>query len=200
MKPIILVDVDGVLLFWQTHAVKFCNEIGLCPKVAIMLQSRDVFVNPFQVAGVPMRELLVKYNESRHMEHLMAYSDARDFIEKYKNDFHIIAVTAMSSDPEILQMRQKNLDWAFGEGAIKGIMGCDVGASKAHCFELIRDKVKAEVVAFIDDMAHNIEDAIKVFPRAKMFHLIRDVRETAKVPCTLVSKMTQIDIEVSNAK
>lgn len=194
MKPIITIDVDGVLLFWQTYAVEFCKTNGLCTKLAEKLQKSDEFINPFQIDGVEQPDLIVKYNQSEFMERLKYYADAVDFIDKHKDHYEFIAITAMSPDELYLGRRRRNLEKVFGRGVFSKVLGCHIRQSKKDLFNKVNIAYRDRVVAYIDDMAHHLNDAKECLPNAKLFHIIRDVREGASVPCTIVSKLTQINL------
>lgn len=194
MKPIIAIDVDGVLLFWQTYAVEFCEQNGLCTKIAEKLQTSDEFINPFEIDGVEQPDLIVKYNQSEFMERLKYYHDALEFISTHKDYFDFVAITAMSPDELHLGRRRRNLENVFGRGVFQKILGCNIRESKKDLFHKVNIAYRDRVVAYIDDMAHHLNDAKEHLPNAKLFHIIRDIREGASVPCTIVNKLTQINL------
>lgn len=196
MKPIIVTDVDGVLLKWQHYAHNFCEFKGMNTNIARLLESRELFLNPFtNPDGSECVKSIVEYNHQPFMEHLPAYADARSFTEWLGHDFNFIAVTAMSENPEALERRRKNLDARFGSGKFIDVFGVGIRDSKAKVFHKLNQKYGDRLVGYVDDCAHHLIDARAFMPSAKLFHLVRDVRDASVIPCKVISSLTQLSKE-----
>lgn len=195
-KPIILLDVDGVLLKWQARVPQFCLEMGLDPTAALKMQNCEKVVNPFDgLVYDPVQEIR-NYNESDHMYHLPAYEDAKDFMDSVKEKFDVIFVTAQSVKPCAVKKRIQNLKSVFN---IKDfdIRTCDSNMGKLEMFEEIKSDYKdRNIVGLIDDQAHNLMSAYTVFGHNfKLFHIIRGERSGCTVACTVISCLSQVVLE-----
>lgn len=197
-KPIILIDVDGVLLKWQARVPQYCLEVGLDPTAALKMQNCEKVVNPFDGLVLdPMQEIR-NYNESDHMYSLPAYEDALEFMLDNKHLYDFIAVTAQSKKPEAFEKRRVNLENVFGCSFLD-VRTCDAAGDKWQMFNNIKyDYRERKILALIDDQAHNILSAYQVFGETiKLYHLIRGERVNSIVPCMIVSSLNQIQLPVS---
>lgn len=193
-KPVVVLDADGVLLVWQTHIVNFCVQKGFDTKLASSMHFSEKVVNPFVGSCEDPQQAIREYNSSKHMETLIPYPDAIDFVRENKDKYTFVVATAMSSNVDDLLLRAKNLKY-FGDN-IDAIYGCDPTETKEELFFRIVDDYDDEnIVAFVDDQAHNLNTARWIFGiGCKLFHVIRGIRESSTTPCLVVNKLNQIEL------
>lgn len=128
MDKIILTDVDGVLLDWNTGFDKFMNFYQI---QQIMDQSNRYSLG--KRYGQPRHfvdKMVVEFNQSERNEVLEPLADAVEYVSKLSEEgYRFIAITNVGSDPLSKQRRAKNLMDVFGD-VFKGVICLGVGESK----------------------------------------------------------------------
>lgn len=159
-KPIILIDVDGVLVQWQAHLPFFNAQHNLPLQRAIDCTQSEDYVEPSELFGVNA-ELASKfvdlYNRSEFIRHLPAHADAIRFINRYKREYDFIAVTALADCDKAIMNRVFNLNSLF-PGAFVDVLSVNFGEPKHRLFLNAFKAHGHRVEAFIDDLAHNLDD------------------------------------------
>lgn len=189
MKPIILVDVDGCIVKWQSGLPYFNSDHNLPMTAAIKMQYNEDFISPEEIFGLNTEianKLMHKYNTSKYIRYLAGYPDAVEMINKHKEQFDFIAVTALSSDETATLNRLYNLNSLF-PGAFIDVLSCDFRESKTEKLRQIKARFgDRRIECFIDDLGNNIRDAYKVFGEdINYFHIIRGDRTKCSLatPC-----------------
>lgn len=177
-KPVIITDIDGVAIKWQSGLPYFCAKNGLNTDGALASNMSENYISPAEIFGVNSSiasKLMYQYNTSKFIRYLQPYQDALEFINKHKEDYNFVAITALAADDHAIMNRLFNLNSLF-PGAFVDVMSCNFGESKTKLFERAKSKY-SDIVCFIDDLAHNLEDAHQVFgDTVPLYHLKRGAR------------------------
>lgn len=187
-KPIILTDVDGVALKWQSGLPYFLASNNMPTEVALECIVDEQFRPMTEIFGCNesvARMLMDEYNNSRYMRYLSAYNDALVHINQLKHRFDFVAVTALGTKPGASINRIANLNTLF-PSAFKEIAVVNHGESKTELYKEISAKYGNRLVCFVDDLAINLEHCHDVMPDLKLFHMLRGPREEATCPATHV--------------
>lgn len=115
-KPDILIDVDGVLLEWTSKLAEYFVTIGIDPEKAHRAHAWGEFISPAELTGLPKDEamkVLEDYNASVYIKYLTPYKDALQVINMLKQEWNFIAVTALGTDRESVDLRMENLNFYF---------------------------------------------------------------------------------------
>lgn len=157
MKPVILCDVDGVVLDWMSRFPYFLEKKGIDPARAIRAYASGEFLTFQDIIGGTMgaeeaEALAIEYQESKYMSYLTAYKDALLMVNALKHKYDFVAVTAVLNSEATRTNRQANLDFWYA-GAF----------SKVHCVGLGGSKYdvlcKYDRTVFIDDSPSHIAEA-----------------------------------------
>lgn len=198
MKDVILTDIDGCLIQWQSGLPYFLAKHSLNTEKAIESMRTEAFISPAELFGLNPEiatKLLKEYNNSKFIRYLGAYRDALSWVNEAKKTYDFVAVTALSDKPEAILNRLSNLNALF-PGAFIDIMSCGFGESKTEMFKNAVKKYDGRIISFIDDLAINIDDAAEVLPKGiHYYHIIRGPREPVKtegINCTQISNLNAI--------
>lgn len=138
MKPIILTDVDGVLIQWQSGLPFFAQKYGIESKGIQQLQYTEKFIPYDEIfSGFSEREakeLFNLYNSSEYIRYLAAYRDAIESVNRLKEDYDFISVSALSSNMDTILKRRFNLNAHF-PGAFIDFVQCDADTPKTEVFQ-----------------------------------------------------------------
>lgn len=185
-KPVLILDVDGVLLSWMANLPLFCRSVGLSTKVALQAYSSPVHYDARDLFGTSdlsqAIRLIEQYNTSRYGRYLPAYADAVPVIPRLAEKYTIVCLSAFGSSTEAWLNRRGNLEAFFPE-CISDLVLVGPGESKkAKLAELLRVYEQAGVVAFVDDQDNYIEQAKDVVAgmkyNTKVIKLNRDTDQT----------------------
>lgn len=173
-KPVILTDIDGVAVSWQSNLPFFAAEHNLPTERIVEMIVTEEFLPPHELFNCsPMVgvELLKKYNKSKWIRGLKGYKDALIYINKLKEHYDFVAVTALGRDFDSSMNRMSNLNVLF-PNAFKEVMMCEYNESKVKLFEEARHRFK-DIVMFADDRFDHCVDAIEELKDIKVFHMVR---------------------------
>lgn len=154
-KPIILCDVDGVVLDWLSKLPEYLVKRGLNPEGAIRALSHGEFVSHSEITGLPEAEafkLVLDYNESEYIRYLTPYKDALGVVNLLKSEFDFIAVTAIGREGKSTEYRMQNLDFWY-PNAFKKIHVVDIYESKESILKQYPPSL------FIDDTPKHVAQA-----------------------------------------
>ena len=172
-KKVILTDVDGVLTSWQSNLPYFLKECRLPIPDALLdcihsekwIKPNEIFLNSdgSTMSHERAMSLLDEYNESDHIQYLPAYHDAISVINRLKDDYDFIAISALSDTSTAWSNRMYNLNTlfpnAFRELHLSGSM-----QSKEELFEsVIADVGVSNVVCYIDDLSSHLDDYVRAW-------------------------------------
>ena len=136
MEKIILTDVDGVLLDWETAFYEWMKNKGYDAKNEGIYNMEAVF----EMRQDKTKALIKEFNNSAWMAYLQPLRDARSGIAKLVEagyTFH--AITSISLDPNTKKLRQRNLDNVFGKDVFTKLVCLDTGADKDDALEEYKD-------------------------------------------------------------
>lgn len=163
-KKIIITDVDGILVKWQSGLAYFAQKYQLPVENILKLMVADKFIPPAEIFDCDEEfaiRLLMKYNNSDFIRYLAPYSDALKVVNEVKVEYDFVAVTALGNSVDAHLNRQFNLNALF-PGAFKDIMVCDYNESKDALLQKARDKYGSKIIAFVDDLGGHIDSAVNV--------------------------------------
>lgn len=163
-KDIIIFDVDGVLLKWESNLPFFCLKNGIDPVHACKAYSAANHLPADELFGVSDpeigRELIRKYNLGDTGRYLAAFEDAVAHIHKLSKKYDLVALTSFGVGTEYWLNRKFNLE-AFFPNCFKDLICIDLGESKIPYVQDIINKhesLKQKVVAFVDDQSRNTDE------------------------------------------
>lgn len=164
-KPVITTDIDGVVIDWCSNLPFFAAEHNLPTEVIIEMIQDQVFrpmSEIFDCSPAFGDQLLRKYNESKWIRGLKPYNDALWFINKFKNDYDFVGITALGTKFEVAANRMSNLNVLF-PGAFREVLICDHDESKERLFNEAYEHYGDRIVTYIDDLKHHCDMAKNVF-------------------------------------
>lgn len=174
-KPVIATDIDGVVLNWASNLPFFAAEFNLPTDVAVQMLIDGKFRSPaemFQCSRSVGDEILKQYNSSKWIRGLKGYTDALIYINKMKERYDFVAITAIGTDFSIAMNRMSNLNVLF-PGAFKDVLICDHHQSKDTLFYNAKSKYSDRIVCYIDDLSTHCQDAIEVWPDIPVMRMVR---------------------------
>jgi len=160
MKPVILTDVDGVLVSWQSNLPFFAAEHNIPTERIIEMVVDGKCRDPKEIFGCDDRlshQLFLEYNNSKWIRGLKGYRDALEVVNSMKKDFDFVAITAIGRSPQSSLNRIANLNILF-PGAFNEIMVVDYNESKLGCFQEAYEKYYDNIVGWIDDSIPHVND------------------------------------------
>lgn len=176
MKPVILTDVDGILISWQSGLPYFAQKYNLPVDHILQMIISEEFIAPkdlFDCDEEFAMQLMEKYNTSDFIRYLSAYSDALCVVNQLKETYDFVAVTALGTSVESKLNRQFNLNALF-PGAFKDVFVCGHSAPKTELFQRAKEKYGDRIVCYLDDLGHHIDAAENVFGDSiKLFFMPR---------------------------
>lgn len=89
MKKVIITDVDGVLLKWQSMLPFFAQEKGIDLSEILKCQYTEEFIHTkdlFKCTLDRARKLKHEYHNSNWIRHLTAYNDALNVLNSLNKD------------------------------------------------------------------------------------------------------------------
>lgn len=177
--PVILTDIDGVAIQWQSGLPYFAQKYNLPLEHILNVIIEDKFIPPSEIFDCHKDladKLIKKYNSSDFIRYLAPYADALAIINKLKLKYRFVAVTALGTDVDSLLNRKFNLQALF-PGAFEDIFVCGHDESKSVLFRKAKEKYGDDIVAYIDDMPHHVEAAHEVLD-CPIFWMPRGPRES----------------------
>lgn len=117
MDKIILTDVDGVLLDWETAFEDYAEAQGYA-----FNENQRIVYGMDQQLGITQEEagkLISDFNHSKEFGHIEPYLDSVEYVKRFKDEgWKFIAITTAGDHPDTWPLRRANLDAVFGAGAI----------------------------------------------------------------------------------
>ncbi|CAL9986007.1 unknown function [Vibrio phage D51] len=162
-KPVLIFDVDGVLLKWESNLPFFARDNGLRLKSILQNYSKDNHVALKQIFGISdsdvAQQLADQYNLSSHGRYLAAFDDAVQHLYRLQEHYSLVVVTSFGSTIEHYTNRCRNLQ-AFFPNAFEEVICLKHGVNKSDVFEDI-ERNHGHILGFIDDQIFNLEDISK---------------------------------------
>ena len=136
MEKIILTDVAGVLLDWETAFYEWMTNKGYDAKNEGVYNMEAVF----EMRQDKTKALIKEFNNSAWMGYLQPLRDARSGVAKLvEAGYTFYAITSISLDPNTKKLRQRNLDNVFGKDVFTKLVCLDTGADKDDALEEYKD-------------------------------------------------------------
>lgn len=194
-KPVILTDIDGIAIKWQSGLPFFLSKHNMPTDVALQMVTDEKFRDMMEIFGCDRQLaniLLEEYNNSSFIRYLNAYDDALVVINRMKAKYDFVAVTALGTTPTASLNRIANLNTLF-PSAFKEVMVVGYGESKVHRYLEAKAKYGERLVCFVDDLPGNLNDCHNVISQLPLFHMLRGAREQTKAPHTVVKSWYEIE-------
>lgn len=136
MEKIILTDVDGVLLDWETAFYEWMKNKGYDAKNEGVYNMEAVF----EMRQDKTKALIKEFNNSAWMGYLQPLRDARSGVAKLvEAGYTFYAITSISLDLNTKKLRQRNLDNVFGKDVFTKLVCLDTGADKDDALAEYKD-------------------------------------------------------------
>lgn len=167
MKKVIITDIDGVVLKWQSMLPFFAQEKGIDLSKILKCQVTEEFIHTkdlFKCTLERARKLKHEYHNSNWIRYLTAYTDALGVLNSLnKDEYKIIAVTALDCTETALENRSYNLNVLF-PGVFSEVYLTDNDKSKTFN-EIITNELHEgnKIVAYVDDLPYHIESFIESY-------------------------------------
>lgn len=187
-RPVILTDIDGVLVKWQSGLPFFAAKHNMPTDMILEMIVDEKFRNMSEIFGCSDEfaiKLMSEYNNSSFIRYLSGYDDALVIVNELKQKYDFVGITALGNTPTAALNRIANLNTLF-PSAFKDLMVVDYNESKTHRYLEAKRKYGDRIVCFIDDLAHNLNDCHDVMSHVPLMHIIRGPRETPNVDVTPV--------------
>lgn len=197
-KRVILTDVDGILIKWQSGLPYFVQKYGIDTSVILETMVTENFKTASELFGFNERlsnMFLEEYNASDFIRYLSGYDDAIHVINQLKSEFDFIAITALGNTDGALMNRCFNLNTLF-PGAFKDIRCVNYNESKLPHYIAAKQKYRERLVCFVDDLAHNLEDCHDAISELPLIHMIRgDEGNRKEATCPVIKVKNWYDIQ-----
>lgn len=127
-KDLILTDVDGVLLDWETKFTEWMETKGFRPEPDQFSYEMNL---RFGMKKHKIKELIREFNDSAWIGFLNPLHDAVYGVQVLKDaGWRFGAITSLSEDVYSGQLRERNLAQIFGEDTFEFVTCIDTGADK----------------------------------------------------------------------
>lgn len=164
VRPVILTDVDGVLISWQSGLPYFAQKYNLPLDHILKMMEDDKFIPPAELFGCDEKlagQLIEKYNSSDFIRYLAPYMDALKIVNKMKSKCDFVAITALGDSIDARLNRQFNLNALF-PGAFKEIYMCGHNQSKEELFKQVKEKYGERITLYVDDLPGHCDHAKQI--------------------------------------
>ena len=158
MKPIILTDIDGVVLNWQSNLPYFCGDLNINRDIAIAMIHDETYREAsemFNTSHSIAESLILDYNESDYMKTLSAYTDALCVINQLKSKYDFVAVTAIGKNTLTIKNRLSNLNALFPD-AFTDIHTVDYNQSKYVKLRHLESVYGDRIACYVDDLKKHL--------------------------------------------
>lgn len=163
MKPTLILDIDGVVLRWNSRLVEYLQTKGpVDPELA-----RKVLNNEYLDLSFMGMDAIFEYHRSVFIEQLLPFEPTTvETIAELANDFQLVALTSYSADPQAQQARHRNLEALFPGCFTEVVILPTLSPKKTELRSLA---ARYDVVGFVDDSPKHILESLDVLGRARTF-------------------------------
>jgi hypothetical protein len=161
-KPVIISDVDSVLLDWFAGFVDFLKSKDICTKHVNQNRGTTIFVPTENITNInceKTNKLLVKeFSKSNFLKNLKIFQeDSQQHIQELSKEFDFIGLSCISKNKIIKRERTLNLQNIYGD-IFLDVICIGYGQSKE---QHLKDLNKIHnVYGFVDDRMKHIEESI----------------------------------------
>lgn len=168
LKPVLVFDVDGVLLRWNSRLIEFLSHHIQVPEWIISAVKEDEYID-FKEIEKLLPNFLNLYHQSSYAQNFdLFHKKSYDLISQCHQNYRLIVLTNFSSDPQAISNRKANLSKVFGD-VFEDIICLEPTDLKVHALATIPD-----FHLFIDDSQSQISEAHKTFPNKCIHFNIKD--------------------------
>jgi hypothetical protein len=143
MNKIILTDVDGVLVNWNSSFENFMKNLGF----ELKNNSCYLLSDRFGIKEEQIKELYNEFQNGTRIKHLEPIFDAPLYVKKIFKEFgyRLVCVTHIGSSPSICDNRVNNLLGIYGN-AIQDVICLDRSISKKETLNkyFLKDRIWVE--------------------------------------------------------
>lgn len=135
----ILTDVDGVLLDWENKFHEWMADKGH----AVHEDKHSYWLEDvYDIPPGKIMPLVREFNESSHIAFLEPFRDSVHYVKMLNQlwGYKFIAVTALSTDPDAIRLREYNLKTVFGTNIFAELHSIDTAACKRHILTQLKPK------------------------------------------------------------
>lgn len=170
MNKTIVLDIDGVVLQWNSQIIPFIHSKGKQVPTDIL---RSIFTNSF-IDFKALNEIIPNFLEEYHSStfgkllHLFDPRIPTALVHlKKENHYKFVALTCFSSDSEVSKNRVLNLESYFGN-LFEEIIVLPAGSSKKN--SLADLSLKYEILLFVDDSMEHYNTSVEILGEENSFH------------------------------
>lgn len=177
-KPVVLTDVDGILVEWASGLPYFAQDFGIDKTNILSVLTTNNFMSPGKMFNCNEElglKLMNEYNNSKYIKYLRGYTDAIEVINRLKTKYTFVAITALGSTDHALFNRLFNLNSLF-PSAFDDVLLVPYGESKIPHYLDLKVKFKNQLLCFVDDLPQNLDDCHKVISKLPLIHMPRGER------------------------
>lgn len=176
-KPVIVTDVDSVLLDWIKGFSNFLKSKGIDTEHLNSYIGTTKFLDVSFMTGINCEKtnkiLLQEFSKSNFIKELESFQhDSKKHIQELHKEVDFIALSCLSKDPFMQNKRRENLQNVYGN-VFKKVFCIDFGESKEH--KLLKINNRENIICFVDDRLKHIKESINAGIPAILFS--RNVEE-----------------------
>lgn len=185
MKPTLILDIDGVVLRWNSRLVEFLHTKGpVDPELA-----RKVANNEYLDLSFMDMDAIFEYHRSEFIEQLSPFEATTVLtIHELAAEFNLVALTSYSADPQAQNARRRNLETLFPGCFSEVIMLPTLSPKKT---ELRALAARYNVAGFVDDSPRHIHESLEVlgFDRTYWFN---SFKHADALQCQRIDSLAQV--------
>ena len=198
-KPVLVFDVDSVLLDWCFGFFSFLREEGYCTRHVDHLLGKTEFIPTNQITKIDCkdtnRQLAKKFSDTDWLTRLPLFQeDGVEHVQSLTDKYDIVVLTCIGETEDIINKRTQNLIEHFGDIFLE-IICIDYGKSKEHHLRELSSKYN--VVGFTDDKESHLEESIRAGVKPLLFSRGVEVSTEAQEKYTVISCLSEVELNVA---
>jgi FMN phosphatase YigB (HAD superfamily) len=166
-SPILVLDVDEVLLDYVFAFSRWAHSLGIVPAVHPHEENDYTLCNLFpDRSSAEIRALIEAFSKHDDYAYMPEIPGARSFVHRARNkypDMRVVCVTACGDDPVTRHMRCANLV----DFPVDGVVILPLGATKLEVYGRLGADGSPLVV--VDDRPKHVDEAISLGHRGFLF-------------------------------
>lgn len=185
MKPTLILDIDGVVLRWNSQLVAYLQTKGpVDPEI-----SRKIMHNEYLDLSFMDMDAIFEYHRSIFIEKLSPFEATTvSSIKTLANDYNLVALTSFSADPQAQEARVRNLEMHF-PGCFSEVIILPTLSAKKVELEILAQRLN--VIGFVDDSPKHIVESLAVlgYDRTYWFN---SYRHDDSLECKKISSLNDM--------